>query len=79
MCAMIFRQLRSLEADWAYHVPQRIVDDIDLDDLQHRRPELTLRLTDGCAPEFSATDDEGRIRSTADCSGLTRCQMAEET
>ena len=36
-----------------------IVVDIDVGELQHRRPQLTLRLTDGRAMEFSLTNDEG--------------------
>ena len=40
------------------------LDEVDLAELHHRGSELTLRLADGRALDFSTTDDEGRIRST---------------
>ncbi len=40
------------------------VDDLNLTDLHRRGLELTLRMADGRAVDFSLTDDEGRIRST---------------
>jgi len=40
------------------------VDDLNLIDLHRRGLELTLRMADGRAVDFSLTDDEGRIRST---------------
>jgi hypothetical protein len=40
------------------------VDEIDLSDLHRRGPELTLRLSDGRALDFSVVDGNGRIRST---------------
>ncbi len=40
------------------------VGPVDLVDLLRRGSELTLRLADGRALDFSTTDDEGRIRST---------------
>jgi hypothetical protein len=38
------------------------LDDLDL--LDHRGVELTLRLADGRTLDFSVVDDDGRIRST---------------
>jgi hypothetical protein len=40
------------------------VDELDLIQLHRRGPELTLRMADGRAVDFSLTDGEGRIRST---------------
>jgi hypothetical protein len=40
------------------------VDDLKLIELHRRRLELTLRLADGRAVDFSLIDEEGRIRST---------------
>lgn len=40
------------------------VDEVDLLEIHRRSAELTLRLSDGRALDFSITDDEGRIRST---------------
>jgi hypothetical protein len=40
------------------------LDDLDLAGLHARRAELTLRLANGRALDFSLIDDEGRIRST---------------
>ena len=40
------------------------VDEVDLTDLHRRAVELTLRLSDGRALDFSVIDDSGRIRST---------------
>jgi hypothetical protein len=37
---------------------------VDIAELYKRRLELTLRLSDGRALDFSFTDDEGRLRST---------------
>ena len=38
--------------------------DFDLNELHRRGSELTLRMADGRAVDFSLTDDNGRIRST---------------
>lgn len=40
------------------------LDDLDLPWFHQRRLELTLRLADGRALDFSVTDKDGRIRST---------------
>jgi hypothetical protein len=40
------------------------VDDVDFAALCHQRAELTLRLADGRALDFSVIDETGRIRST---------------
>lgn len=40
------------------------VDAIDLQALRHRRPEFTLRLTDGRLLRCAITSDDGRLRST---------------
>jgi hypothetical protein len=40
------------------------VDELNLGELHRRGSELTLRLADGRAVDFSLTDDTGRIRST---------------
>ena len=40
------------------------LDEVDLIEIHRRRTELTLRLSDGRALDFSVTDDTGRIRST---------------
>jgi hypothetical protein len=37
---------------------------VDIAQLQRRRSELTLRLSDGRALEFSFIDDDGRLRAT---------------
>jgi hypothetical protein len=40
------------------------LDAIDLQTLRRRRPELTLRLTDGRLLSCAITSDDGRLRST---------------
>jgi hypothetical protein len=40
------------------------LDKVDLVELHRRGAELTLRLADGRALDFSMVDQEGRIRST---------------
>lgn len=40
------------------------IDDLDLTELRRRGSELTLRLADGRALDFSVGNDEGAIRST---------------
>jgi hypothetical protein len=40
------------------------VDVIDLQSLRRRRPEVTLRLTDGRLLRCAITSDDGRLRST---------------
>jgi hypothetical protein len=40
------------------------VGELNLIELHRRGSELTLRMADGRAVDFSVTDDEGRIRST---------------
>ena len=47
-------------------VEGRIVplNDLNLVDLHRRGLELTLRMADGRAMDFSLTDDQGRIHST---------------
>ena len=40
------------------------LENVDLIALHRRRSELTLRLADGRALDFSMTDEEGRIHST---------------
>ena len=40
------------------------VDAIDLQALRRRRPEVTLRLTDGRLLRCAITSDDGRLRST---------------
>ena len=50
------------------------VGDLNLGELHRRGSELTLRLADGRAVDFSLTDDEGRIRSTG--RGMYQEQMS---
>ena len=40
------------------------VDEIDLQSLRRRRPEVTLRLTDGRLLRCAITSDDGLLRST---------------
>jgi hypothetical protein len=40
------------------------IDDLDLPWFHRQGVELTLRLADGRALDFSVTDDDGRVRST---------------
>ncbi|PYR37145.1 MAG: hypothetical protein DMF89_09090 [Acidobacteria bacterium] len=40
------------------------MDTIDLQSLRRRRPEVTLRLTDGRQLRCAITSDDGRLRST---------------
>jgi hypothetical protein len=40
------------------------IDDLDLSWFRRQGIELTLRLADGRALDFSVTDDDGRVRST---------------